>query len=136
MKPQVFLFLFSRRTQTHSDALILQVSLLNPSSRGNYIKYIICFVSRTSSSGLEEEGQGFHLREEACLGSRQDWAPQLRSRAFCGGGEVMQSSRSPVEGTLGRIYLLVLFVLPLRIPTAGEKEAGGPSFLEGPVEAG
>lgn len=48
----------------------------------------------------------------------------------------MQSSRSPIEGTLGRIYLLALFVLPLRIPTAGEKEAGGPSFLEGPVEAG
>lgn len=61
------------------------------------------------------------------------WAPQLRGGASCGrgggGGEPCKLP-FPREGTLGTVYLLGLFVLPLRIPTARQKEAGGPSFLE------
>lgn len=127
MKLPVFLFLFPRRTQTHPDPLILQVGLLNPSSGGNYINHSTSFVLRTSCSVLEEESQGFHLGQEALPGPPSCGAGPPVDGA--GGGEPCKLP-FPREGTLGTVYLLGLFVLPLRIPTARQKEAGGPSFLE------
>ena len=78
-----------------------QVSLLNPQSSGNDIN-CTCFVSRISSPGLEEESQGFHLRQGALPGSWGSLGPAAAGWGLLWRGDVTPSSRSTAEGAFGR----------------------------------
>ena len=110
------------------------IGLLNPRSRCHYKNDTTCFVSRTSSSVLQEKSQAFCHRLGALPGSWESRAPQLWLRLSVEGvkahGAPTPLQRAPFRG----LYLLGPFLpLPLGTPTGIGQEAGSPSLLEGPV---